>query len=325
MMPFLERVTAGRNVPRERLEEVAEHYLHFGGKSPINDHCRALRAAMAQSLLAHGPELPVYWGNRNWHPLLADTLREMRDAGVTRALCLVTSAYASWSGCRQYLSAIEAARAEVGEGAPVIDKIRPFYNHPGFIEAVVARVEEALEKVEPERRADARLAFTAHSIPIAMADGCDYVEQLEDACSLVATELGRSEWQLVFQSRSGPPQVPWLDPDVVEHIEALSMIGVEDLVVVPIGFVSDHMEVVWDLDEEAREKAEELGMNYVRAGTVGTHPRFVEMIRELIVERLEESPRRLALGCRGASPDVCAPGCCEYTRARPAPSEAAES
>lgn len=310
VMPFLERVTAGKNVPRERIEEVAEHYYAFEGKSPIVEHSRALVAAIRQALTMKGPSIPVYVANRFAEPFLADTLRTMRDDGIRRALAFVTSAFGSPPGCAAYLEAIEAARAEVGEGAPEIHKLRLFYNHPGFIEPMTERVEAGLEEFPPESRGSVRIAFTAHSIPLAMDDSCPYVAQLEEACTLVADNVGKKEWQLVFQSRSGPPNVPWLGPDVIEHLEALSAIGVEEVLVVPIGFLSDHMEVVWDLDHEALNAARELGIRMVRAPTVGTHPRFIEMIRELTVERMDSSIRRLALGKCGPSPDQCPESCC---------------
>ena len=312
VMPFLERVVAGKRVPKERLLEVAEHYYHFGGKSPINDQNRELVAALEKELALHGPPLPVYWGNRNWHPLLKDTLSRMRDDGVQRALAIVTSAFSSYSGCRQYRENVAKARAEVGEGAPVIDKVRAFFNHPGFIEPMVERTRAALATLPEGRRKTARIAFTAHSIPLTMARHCAYEEQLEEACRLVAAAVGKSEQQLVYQSRSGPPQVPWLEPDVLDHMRALQQIGVEDLVLVPIGFVSDHMEVLFDLDEEARELGEELGMHVVRAATVGTDPAFVSMLRELVLERMGQVEDRRVLGTLPSKHDICPADCCLY-------------
>ena len=310
VLPFLENVVRGRDVPRERLEEVAAHYENFGGKSPINDACRALVDALKTELDEEGHTLPVYWGNRNWHPMLADTLAQMRDDGVQRALAFVTSGYSSYSGCRQYLDDIEAARREVGEGAPQVDKLRVFYNHPGLIESLVDSVQAALVRVPSERRAAARIAFTAHSVPLNMAESSNYVKQLEETCGLVAEGAGRGAWQLVFQSRSGSPSVPWLAPDILEHIDALSMIGTTDLVIVPVGFVMEHVEVLWDLDHEARERCEGLDIAMVRARTVDRMPRFVTMIRELIEERLDPGIRRQALGTLGPSKDLCSPGCC---------------
>ena len=321
VMPFLENVVRGKNVPTERLKEVAAHYNHFDGKSPINDQNRALIGALEKELETSDIDLPIYWGNRNWHPFVADALREMQADGKKRALAFVTSAYSSYSGCRQYREHIEEARQEVGEGAPTVDKLRAFYNHPGFIEANVDRLLAALEALPKERRESARVAFTAHSIPDAMAATCDYVEQLEETARLVAEGARHDRWQLVYQSRSGPPQVPWLGPDIVEHLDALAQISTKDVVVAPIGFVSDHMEVVWDLDHDAREHATELGITLTRAETVGTHPAFVAMIRELIEERLGRVTVRQALGKRGPYPDVCPPDCCNYKPrgSRPAP------
>jgi ferrochelatase len=310
VQPFLDNVLRGRNLPPERVRQVAAHYEHFGGKSPINAQCRALIAALREELDRHGPRLPVYWGNRNWHPMLADALRRMAADGVRSALAFVTSAYGSWSGCRQYLDDIARARAEVGEEAPRVDKLRAFYNHPGFVEPLVEAVSAAIERVPQARRAAAKLVFTAHSIPKAMALACDYEEELRETASLVAFPLGRTEWSLVYQSRSGLPSQPWLEPDIVDHLRALASSGVRDVVVAPIGFISDHMEVVYDLDLDARSRAIELGLNMVRAATVGTHPRFVRMVRELVEERLSDAPLRLHLGSRGPARDECAPDCC---------------
>jgi ferrochelatase len=313
VMPFLENVVRGKNVPPERLREVAAHYEHFGGVSPLNAQCRALTAALHDELAREGPALRVYWGNRYWHPMLADTLRRMADDGVRRALAFVTSAYGSRSGCRLYLDDIARAREEAGPRAPVIDKLRRFYNHPGFIEPLVERTAAALERVPAARRPEARLLFTAHSIPRAQAATCAYEAELRETAGLVATSLGRSGWSLVYQSRSGPPSQPWLEPDVGDHLRALAAQGARDVVVVPIGFVSDHMEVLYDLDLEAKSRAVELGLNMVRAGTLGTHPRFVHMVRELVLERTVDTPVRLSLGTRGPAPDVCPPECCPPT------------
>ena len=310
VMPFLENVTRGRAVPRERLLEVAEHYHHFGGVSPINAQNRALVEALRTELVARGPALRVYWGNRNWHPFLADTLRRMAADGVRRALAFVTSAFASYSSCRQYLEDIARARVEVGGAAPVVDKLRLFWNHPGFIEPMVERVEAAVNTLPAASRTAARLVFTAHSIPVAMAKTSAYVRQLEAACALVAERLaGPRPWRLVYQSRSGPPAVPWLGPDIGEHLEALRAEGAEAVVVAPIGFVSDHLEVRWDLDVEAAARGKALGLTLARAETVGVHPRFIGMIRELILERTAGAPH-LALGAEGPAPDECAPACC---------------
>ena len=319
VLPFLENVLRGRNVPRERMLEVAEHYQHFGGISPINSQNRALIAALRQELLAHGPQLPIYWGNRNWQPLLPDALRQMRDDGVKRAIAFFTSAFSSYSGCRQYRENIAAAQAEVGEGAPQVDRLRMFFNHPGYIEPVIEHVRTALAQVPAERQAAAKLVFTAHSIPMAMADNCRYVAQLNESCRLVAEGVGRTDWQLVYQSRSGPPSQPWLEPDILDTLRSLAAAGAQDVVVMPIGFISDHLEVLYDLDTEAQQLADELGLHMVRAATVGTHARFITMIRELITERMSDHPQRLALGSYGPSHDVCPVDCCLYTPQRPKP------
>jgi ferrochelatase len=310
VMPFLENVLRGRNVPRERMLGVAKHYEQFDGISPINQQNRKLIAALQQELDANGPRLPIYFGNRNWHPLLGDTLGAMRDDGVTTALAFVTSAYSSYSSCRQYLEDIERARELVGQDAPRIEKLRAFYNHPAFIESNVANVRAALEQIPEEKRRDAEIVFTAHSIPETMASNCDYESQLREASRLVADGLGVTKWRLAYQSRSGSPSQRWLGPDVCDCIRALRAIGVKDLVVSPIGFVSDHMEIVYDLDTEATALCRELGLNMVRAATAGSHPAFVKMIRELILERIDpETPRR-SLGTQGPRGDECAVGCC---------------
>ncbi len=310
--PFLENVLRGKHVPEERLLEVAEHYYLFDGVSPINAQNRALLSALISELRAHGIDLPVYWGNRNWHPLLADTMRQMSEDGVRRALAFVTSAFASYSGCRQYLEDIERARGEIGSQAPVIDKLRLFHNHPGFIEPMAERIAHDLASMDDRARAVARLVFTAHSVPQAMSAGCAYVAQLREACRLVAERIGRTEWDLVYQSRSGPPSQPWLEPDVRDHLRGLSSAGCKDVVLVPIGFLSEHMEVIYDLDVEAAEVCEEIGIHLVRSAVVGCHPRFVAMIRELIQERLDERPQRLSLGELGPSPDICPDDCCRW-------------
>jgi ferrochelatase len=317
VIPFLENVLRGRNVPRERLLEVAEHYYHFDGKSPINDQNRALLQALEAELGEKGPKLPLYWGNRNWHPYLADTVRQMKEDGVRHALALATSAFGSYSGCRQYQEDIAKARAAAGEGAPEIDKIRHFYNHPGFVGPLSARLAEAFNQIPEERRAATSLVFTAHSVPIAMAQSGPYVQELEEACRLVADLAGRNDWRLVYQSRSGPPAQPWLEPGILDHLRALRSQGATDAVVQPIGFLSDHMEVLYDLDTEARDLSHEIGLNMVRAGTAGGHPQFIGMIRDLILERTADAPRQ-ALGVLGAYPDVCPVGCCPPPQRPPA-------
>lgn len=313
VMPFLENVLRGKNVPRARMEAVAEHYYHFGGRSPINEQNRALLAALRSELDRNGPRLPVYWGNRNWHPLLPHTLAQMKADGARRALAFVTSAFSSFSSCRQYLDDIARAQAAVGEGAPIIDKIRAFYNHPAYISATVEKVRVALENIALERRASAHLVYTAHSIPYSMAENCRYSEQLIEASRLVSAKLGRKVDPLVFQSRSGPPTQPWLGPDILEHLRKVAAQGqIKNVVIAPIGFFSDHMEVVYDLDTEARALCDELGLNMIRAACVGTHPKFVAMIRELILERMDQDPQRPSLGSMGASHDVCPEGCCLF-------------
>ncbi len=310
VMPFLERVTGGRGVPRGRLEEVAHHYERFGGVSPLGAQNRALVEALRPELAAHRIELPIYLGNRNWHPFLADTLRRMAADGVERALGFVTSAYSSYAGCRLYREAICAAQAEVGPAAPEVLKTRVVYNHPGFVEANADRLREALATLPAERRGRAHVAFTAHSIPLAMARRARYERQLAETARLVADSAGATDYRVAYQSRSGPPQVPWLEPDILDHLRELAARGVEDVVVAPAGFVSDHMEVIYDLDVEARELAAELGLGFARAGTAGTHPAFVAMVRELVEERLEPGLPRRALGRDGPFYDVCPPGCC---------------
>jgi ferrochelatase len=309
IIPFLENVLRGRNVPPERMQAVAKHYEMFGGVSPINDQNRKLIAALRQELAVNGLNLPVYWGNRNWHPLLADALKEMTSDGIQRALAFVTSAYSSYSSCRQYLENIAAAREGAGPHAPQVEKLRAFYNHPLFIEANAANVADALMKVPESTRSFAQIVFTAHSIPQAMSDHCDYAAQLEEAGRLVAKRLNHSQWRLVYQSRSGSPAQPWLGPDVLECLNELKTSGVTDVVLAPLGFVSDHMEIIYDLDTEARQLCEELRLNMVRASTAGTHPAFVKMIRELILERVEGTEPRF-LGSRGLAHDVCPPDCC---------------
>jgi ferrochelatase len=316
--PFLQNVTAGRNVPPERLEEVAQHYLHFGGVSPINAQNRALIAALDAQLRNHGPRLPIYFGNRNWHPFVADTIRQMRDDGVRRALVFVTSAFSSYSGCRQYREDVMRALDTLGAGTPAFDKLRVFYNHPGFIEPMIARTRAALAGIPEARRAAARLVFTAHSIPLGMARHCAYEAQLREASRLVAEGVGVGNHLVAYQSRSGPPQVPWLEPDILDVLTALRDEGATDVVVVPIGFISDHMEVLFDLDTEAQAAASRLGLTLVRAETVGLDPAFIRMIRDLIVERMTAFPQRSALGNRGPNHDICPLNCCLASPTRPA-------
>ena len=300
----------GERVPRERLLAVAHHYELFGGVSPINAQNRALIAALEQELKMQDIRLPIYWGNRNWHPLLPDTIRHMAADGVQHALAFFTSAFSSYSGCRQYREEVARAQEQVGAKAPQVSLLRKFYNHPGFVHPNVENVRIALKRIPAERRSHSYLLFTAHSIPLAMAKNSMYEAQLLDACKLIADRVPHARWQLVYQSRGGPPSQPWLEPDVLEVFDDLKAQQVRDVVVLPIGFISDHMEVIYDLDTEAKNHAESFGINLVRAATVGTHPSFVAMIRELIVERMTGIADRAYLGTRGATHDVCPVNCC---------------
>ena len=335
VLPFLENVLRGKNVPRERMLAVAEHYYHFDGVSPINAQNRALLAAIQDEFATAGLKLPLYFGNRNWHPLLPDTLAQMKTAGVKRAIAFFTSAFSSYSGCRQYRENIAAAQEVVGDGAPAVEKLRAFFNHPGFIEPMIERTREALAQLPAERRSAAHLLFSAHSIPLSMAQNCQYETHFREASRLVAAGLGHDNWRLVYQSRSGPPAQPWLAPDINVALADIAQSAADphpsphpkgeggkhpraDVIVVPIGFISDHMEVLYDLDDEARHTAAGLELNYLRVGTVGTHPRFVRMVRELVQERLADSPNRLFLGPLGPSHDTCPPNCCQYEARRPA-------
>ena len=311
VLPFLENVLRGRNVPRERMLQVAEHYHHFGGVSPINEQNRALISALEEELNHTGPRLPIYFGNRNWKPYLHEAIAQMRDHGVKRAIAFFTSAFSSYSGCRQYRENINEARQLVGADSPEIDKLRVFYNHPGYVQTMQERVEEAWSAWRNERRNRAVILFTAHSIPMAMAAGCNYQRQLLESCRLVAESLKHPKWQLVYQSRSGPASQPWLEPDVNDALRAIKDGNeAEDTVIVPIGFISDHMEVLYDLDCEAKQTCEEIGLNMVRAASAGVHPRFVRMIRELIAERAYQWREKPALGEHGPSHDVCPVDCC---------------
>ncbi len=313
VLPFLENVVHGKDVPRWRVLQAASRYELFDGHSPINDQNRVLLAALVDDLNAHGLALPVYWGNRNWHPLLADTLRQMTEDGMRHALALVTSAFGSYSSCRQYLEDIAHARREVGPDAPQIDKLRLFYNHPGFIEPMADRLVAAFGQIPLERRSAAKLIYTAHSLPTAMAQRSPYERQLREACRLVTERAASTPppWQLVFQSRSGPPSQAWLEPDIRDYLRQIAADGtVRDVVIVPLGFLAENIEVVYDLDVEVRELCGELGINMVRAAVVGSHSRFVQMARELILERLDPSLERLSLGADGPWPNECPAGCC---------------
>ena len=324
VVPFLENVTRGRGIPRERLAAVGEHYFQFGGISPINAQCRALIAEVERDLAAHGLEIPVYWGNRNWQPYLADTLRQMAADGVRRALVFVTSAYSSYSGCRQYREDLAGAVAEAGLADVLkLDKIRAYFDHPGFVGPTADGAVAAFDELEPAVRDEAELVFVTHSVPLSYAETSAYVPQHEAVAQLVAQRVaertGRERpWQLVYCSRSGPPTQPWLEPDVCDHLRDRAADGAKAAVVVPIGFVSDHMEVIYDLDTQAAEVAAKLGLPMARAATAGTAPGFVAMVRELLTERAAaergEDVARPGLSGLGPMPDVCAAGCCPNPR-----------
>ena len=301
VVPFLRNVTVGRDVPAARLDSVAQRYLERGGRSPINDQNRALVGALRAELGGRGVDVPIHLGNRNWHPMLAETLAAMAGDGLRRAVGVVTSAFSSYPGCRQYREDVARAQAAVGSGAPAVERIRWFHDHPGFIDAVAAATADAIAALASEHAGvAARLVFTAHSIPVAMARTSRYVEQLTAAAERVARRCGAEGWDLVYQSRSGSPQVPWLGPDVSAHLPALAAAGTQAVVVVPLGFVSDHMEVVWDLDVEARQVAADAGLHFARAATPGTDPRFVAALADLVEERI----------LRPATEAACPPGCC---------------
>lgn len=314
VLPFLENVLRGKPVPRERMLEVAEHYHHFGGVSPINEQNRALISALRQDLDELGVDLPIYWGNRNWHPLLPDAVEELRQDGHRRVIAFFTSMFSCYSGCRQYRENLLDACSQVGEEAPLIQKVRKGFNHPLFIDAQADLVGQSLAQISSQNRENAKLLFTAHSIPLSMAEHSRYELQLKEASRLVAEKLGHENWELVFQSRSGPPQQPWLEPDVCDRIEELASEGCQSCVVIPIGFISDHMEVLFDLDTEAKEACEKLGVEFQRAATLGVHPKFVRMISELLKERIYATEGRPAIGELGPSHDVCPEDCCLYPR-----------
>lgn len=310
VMPFLENVVRGKPVPKQRLLQVAEHYYRLGGRSPINDQNRALIRALRTELRSRGPRLPIYWGNRNWHPLLPDVLRSMASDGVRHALAFATSAFSSYSGCRQYRENIEHAVRSLDGVSLTVEKIRPFFNHPGFIAASAARVASALGRLDDNARSGVRVLYTAHSIPTAMAEGCQYVAQLREAARLVSERVGAADWEVVFQSRSGPPSQPWLEPDVCDRLKALPDEGATGACVAPIGFLSDHVEVIHDLDTEAAAVADGAGLPFVRAATVGTHPRFVAAVRDLVAERVGATAEPAAVGTLPACPDTCPQDCC---------------
>ena len=316
VLPFLENVTRGRGIPRERLEEVAEHYHHFGGVSPINDQNEKLIAALQEELTAAGIDLPVYWGNRNWAPYVEDTWAQMADDGIEHVYVLATSAYASFSGCRQYHEDVARARAATTSptrpGGPTAEKLPHYYDTPGFVQANADALAAALVTLPAELRDGARLIATAHSIPDSMAavagpDGHAYEAELMAAADRVVAQVSPGRpFDLVWQSRSGPPSVPWLEPDVNDHLRALAQTGERAVVLFPVGFVSDHLEVIWDLDNEAKKTAEEVGLAFARAATAGTHPAFVESLRGLVEERRAGGLPRLGT--------VCPASCCYVPR-----------
>ena len=309
VLPFLRNVTRGRNVPPERLEEVANHYSIFNGVSPINSQNRSLIDELRTSLNNCGVELPIYFGNRNWHPLLTDTLNEMTNAGVKRALGLFTTAYSSYSSCRQYRENIYQAQVACGENSPEVLKIRPFYNHPLFIKANSSRLEAVLEKLSANRQTT-RVIFTAHSIPESMAKNCHYQKQLEETARLTAEQVGFEQFELAYQSRSGPPHIPWIGPDICDRIQDLKKTSVTDIVLSPIGFLSDHIEVLFDLDIEAFETAQEVGIALHRAESVGTHPMFIEALTHLVQERLTTDTSTLTAHPQNKNQKYCGPHCC---------------
>jgi ferrochelatase len=308
VLPFLQNVTRGRNIPESRLIEVGEHYQAFGGVSPINGQNRELVSHLSEELEIRGMNLPVLFGNRNWHPYLKDTLVDAVELGYSRLLVLVTSAFSSYSGCRQYLEDIELAMASIDSATSlVVDKIRPFYNSPGFIGAVQDNLAKTLEEFEGTPDEKVQILFTAHSIPESMANSCAYESQLIEACSLVMEEFGENPWRLVFQSRSGRPSQPWLEPDICDAVEGSDHVNI---VVCPIGFVSDHMEVLFDLDLEAKNACENRGIKFARVPSVGTNPIFVSGIADLIEQRCGTLENVLTLGVNGEWPNRCELGCC---------------
>jgi len=316
--PFLDNVLRGLGVKPETKTRIATRYERFGGVSPINAHMRAFISALRREIDAHGPALPIYWGNRNWHPMLRDTFEQMAADGVQRVIVYVTSLFSSYSGCRKYREDLFEAAQGI-DNAPILDKLRVAFNHPGFIEAVCDRAREALAQIPAESRDRAWILFSAHSLPASMAHHASYEVQLTECCQLVGDALERQRWQLVYQSNNASyGGEPWLAPDIRAAIDSAKTDGADDVIVVPVGFVCDHMEVILDLDVEAKEHAASVGLNMVRAGTVGTHPAYVGMVRELILERMTTNPSRRALGSLGASHDYCPSDCCLSGRPGPA-------
>ena len=308
VMPFLDNVLMGLNVPKPVKVRIAKRYQRFGGISPINRETRSFIQALEIEIQNNGPQLPIYWGNRNWHPMLPNTLNRMADDGIKNAIAYVTSTFSSYSGCRKYREDLYEAIQGV-DNPPHIDKLQVGYNHPGFIKAVSDRTREALESTSVDKE-EVLLMFTAHSLPLSMAKCTDYEAQLQEACNLVGQVVGINSWQLVYQSNNASYGEPWLEPDIADALEKAKSSGRSHVVIMPIGFVCDHMEVVLDLDIEAKEQADNLGLQLTRAATVGSHPAYISMVRELIIERMSKNPDRQYLGSRGANGDYCKPDCC---------------
>ncbi|MCB0326985.1 MAG: ferrochelatase [Bdellovibrionales bacterium] len=314
VMPFLNNVLRGKPVPEERKMEVASHYQAHGGISPINAQNRAMIAALRKAMSDQSMNLPIYWGNRNWKPYLKDTLAQIIKDGHKKILCYVTSAYSSYSGCRQYREDIAKALEELGDSSLQVDKIRSFFNHPLWIKVHQKRIMEKLQDIDPSIYPKLKILFTAHSLPLSMAQSCDYQIQLEDAAQEVSKGLPISQWQLCYQSRSGSPHVPWLGPDVCEAIDQIDSKEIQHVLVHPLGFVSDHMEVIFDLDQEAKDCAKKNELHFTRSKSPGTHPLMVELIVDLISEYLEPSHKRASIGALAPRDAHCSPDCCKPRR-----------
>ena len=308
VMPFLRNVTAGRGVPDERLAVVAEQYELFGGKSPINELNQQLLSALDEELVSRGHEMATFWGNRNWHPFVTDTIADLKSLGHTSTVCLVTSAFSSYSGCRQYHEDLDRARNEV-PGAPNIERVRVYWDHPDFLGTAAELLAESRDAAGLS--SETPVLHSAHSLPLSMAANCDYQQQLNEAAAIVNELAGmRGPYEVVFQSRSGPPSVPWLTPDIDQRIHELAEQGTQELLVHPLGFVADHMEVLFDLDTQSAAAANEAGVKMVRTPTVGTHPRFVSMLVDLVEEAAGLRADRPSLSKSGPRPDKCNSQCC---------------
>ena len=308
VMPFLRNVTAGRGVPDERLAVVAEQYELFGGKSPINELNQQLLCALDEELASRGHEMATFWGNRNWHPFVTDTVADLKSLGHTSTVCLVTSAFSSYSGCRQYHEDLDRARNEV-PGAPNIERVRVYWDHPDFLGTAAELLAESRDATGLS--SETPVLHSAHSLPLSMAANCDYQQQLNEAAAIVNELAGmRGPYEVVFQSRSGPPSVPWLTPDIDQRIHELAEQGTQELLVHPLGFVADHMEVLFDLDTQSAAAAKEAGVKMVRTPTVGTHPRFVSMLVDLVEEAAGLRADRPSLSKSGPRPDKCNSQCC---------------